>query len=160
MQRQCHSVVVELILASIEQGLFCKEQLHRSLIHRQYATSLCHNFTSNIWWTGNNIQRFADLLSFAFSAWDDSTMWSKPDICSARLQVEMCQLADPLRIWRPIKQHNLWLQSNTLWSHASSYESKRQLQYCISMGAWLCWINARNVPIAIEKLKAGDHHVR
>ena len=159
MQRQSYSILEELILGSIEQALFYKEQLHQSLIHRQYATSLCHNFTSNVWWTGNKIQRFADLLSFVFSAWD-STMWNKPDICSARLQVEVCQLLDPLRIWGLIKQHNLWLQSNTVWSHASSYGSKRQLQYCISMGVWLCWINARNVPTAIGKLKAGDHHVR
>lgn len=96
--------------------------LHKSLVQRQYATSSCHNFTNNMWCTG------FDLLSFVLSTWD-STMWNKPDIHSARLQVEMCQLLDPLRIWGPIKQHSLWLQSNSLWSYVSSYGSKRQLQY-------------------------------
>lgn len=158
MQGLYCSILEEQILAAIEQALFCKEQQHKSLIHLQYTTLLCHNFRSNVWQTGIKIQRTADLLSFVFRAWD-STMWNKPDICSANLQVEMCWLLDPLRICGPVKQHNLWLQSNTLWSHASSYGYKKKLQYCRSMGVWLCWIRTINVPIAVGKLKAGNHCV-
>lgn len=68
MQRQSHSILEELMLPSIEQALFCKRKLHKCLIHRQYVTSLCHNFSSNIWWTSNKTQRFADLVSFVLSA--------------------------------------------------------------------------------------------
>lgn len=112
-ERLSCSILEEQILATIKQVLFCKEQQRKSLIHLQYTTLLCHNFRSNVWETDIKIQRNADLLSFVFRAWD-STMWNKPDICSASLQVEMCWLLDPLRICGPVKQHNFWLQSNTL----------------------------------------------
>lgn len=154
MQRQSHSILEELMLPSIEQALFCKRKLHKCLIHRQYVTSLCHNFSSNIWWTSNKTQRFADLVSFVLSAWGNIT-WNKPDICSARLQVEMCQLLDLLRIRGPTEQHNLWLQSNTLWSHAWVMDSN---SHCSTAQVW-GWINVRNVAIATGETRAGDHHV-
>lgn len=91
------------------------QKQNKSLIHREHITSLCHNFPSNIWWTSNKIQRFAELVSFVLST-QGNTTWNKPDTCSTRLQVEMCQLLDPLRIRGPTEQHNLWQQSNTLWS--------------------------------------------
>lgn len=154
MQRQSYCILEQLILPSTEQVLLCKRQSHKSLIHRQYATSLYHNFSSNIWWTSNKIQRFADIVSFVLSTWGNTT-WNKPDICSARLQVEMCQLLDPLRTWGPSE----WQQSNTPMVSLTELQIQMAAAVLHRCEVWPCWINVRNVSTAIGKAKAGDHHV-